>query len=304
MEPVIARLRRFVDLLAGDPQADRAVPPTGFTARLTVLTAGAMAFLAVFALALSLATGRLADRWAAELAKTSTLRISAPQGQMEAQTRAALGVLATTPGVSEARPLSADEQRALLAPWFGPDLPIETLPVPQLIEIIEDADGFDAAGLRARLQAEVPGAVLDDHTRWREPLVEAASRLRLLGFVSMALIAASTAAMITLAANAALAANAQVIRVMRLVGAQDVYIARAFVRRFTLRALIGAAAGTFAGTLAVLLLPRADAAGGFLTGLGFQGAHWLWPLVIPLLAAFVAFAATRSAALRTLKEQS
>lgn len=296
--------RRIMDFIAGDPQADRAVPPTGFTARLTFLSAAAMAFLAVFALALSLATGRLADRWSAELAKTSTLRISAPSGQMAAQTTAALAVLETTPGVAEARALDADEQRALLAPWFGPDLPVETLPVPQLIEIVEDADGYDAAGLRARLQAEVPGAVLDDHGRWREPLVEAASRLRLLGFVSMVLIAGATAAMITLAANAALAANAQVIRVMRLVGAQDIYIAGAFVRRFTIRSLLGAASGTLLGTLAVLLLPRADAAGGFLTGLGFQGWHWMWPLVIPVLAATVAFFATRQAALRTLKEQT
>ena len=297
-------LRRWLGILAGDPQADRAVPPTGFTARLTVLSAFAMAFLAVFALALSLATGRLADRWSSELAKTSTLRISAPAGQIDAQRDAALAVLQTTPGVASARALTDDEQRALLAPWFGPDLPIETLPVPQLIEIVEDDAGFDATGLRARLQAEVPGAVLDDHTRWRAPLVEAASRLRLLGIVSMILIAGATAAMITLAANAALAANAQVIRVMRLVGAQDIYIARAFIRRFTLRALTGAAAGTLAGTLAVLLLPRTDVAGGFLTGLGFQGWHWLWPLIIPILAAVVAFAATRHAALRTLKEQS
>ncbi len=297
-------LSRIMALLAGDPQADRAVPPTGFTARLTVFTAAAMAFLAVFALALSLATGRLANRWAAELAQTSTLRISAPADQMAAQTRAAMTVLETTPGVAQARPLTADEQRDLLAPWFGPDLPVETLPIPQLIEIIEDGDGYDATGLRARLQAEVPGAVLDDHTRWREPLVAAAGRLRTLGFVAILLIAASTGAMITLAANAALAANAQVIRVMRLVGARDIYIARAFVRRFTLRALTGAAVGMVAGILAVLLLPRADVAGGFLTGLGFQGWHWLWPLVIPPLAAIVAFFATRAAALRTLREQS
>jgi cell division transport system permease protein len=219
---------------------------------------------------------------------------------MDAQTLAALEVLCTTPGVADARALDEDEQRALLAPWFGPDLPVETLPIPQLIEVIADGDGYDTAGLRARLAAEVPGAVLDDHTRWREPLVEAASRLRLLGFVSIVLIAGATGAMITLAANAALAANAQLIRVMRLVGARDIYIARAFVRRFTLRALLGAAIGT----LAVLLLPSADAAGGFLTGLGFQGWHWLWPLTIPILAALVAFVATRQAALRTLQEQS
>jgi len=296
--------RRMLDLVMGDPLADRSVPPTGFTARLTVFTAGAMAFLAVFALALSMATGRLADRWASELARTSTLRISAPADQIDAQTAVALRLLNQTPGIAEARALDADEQRALLEPWFGPDLPVETLPIPQLIEIIEAGDGYDPAGLRARLQAEVPGAVLDDHTRWREPLVAAATRLRGLGILSVLLIAASTGAMITLAANAALSANAQVIRVMRLVGARDIYIARAFERRFTIRALLGAAAGTVAGAAAVLLLPAADTAGGFLTGLGFRGAQWLWLALIPPLAGLVAFFATRAAALRTLRAQS
>lgn len=298
------RLAAIIVMIAGDRDADRVVPKTGFTATLTVFTAGAMAFLAVFALALSLATDRLADRWAEELARTSTLRISAPEGQLGPQTEAALRLLQTTPGVASARALTTEEQRDLLTPWFGAELPLESLPIPQLIEIVEDGDGYDATGLRARLQAEVPGAVLDDHTRWREPLVEAASRLRGLGIVSLILIGGATAAMITLAAQAALAANSQVIRVLRLVGAQDSYIARAFVRRFTLRAMAGAGIGTLAGMVGILLLPRADIAGGFLTGLGFQGAGWLLPLLIPPLAAVVAFFATRTAALKSLKEQS
>lgn len=299
-----ASIRKVIELLAGDAQADKAVPPTGYTATLTLFSAGAMAFLAVFALALSLATGRLADRWGDELARSSTLRISAPSDQMTAQTEAALNVLATTKGVASARALDDDEQRALLEPWFGPDLPIEALPIPQLIEVIEDDEGFDPAGLRLRLAAEVPGAVLDDHTRWRRPLVRAAERLRLLGWVSLGLIMATTAAMITLAANSALAANTQVISVLRLVGARDVYIARAFVRRFTLRALGGATVGVILGSAAILLLPSADTGGGFLTGLGFRGLHWLWPLVIPPLAAIVAFIATRAAARRTLKDMT
>jgi cell division transport system permease protein len=301
---VIDRLRPFLALIKGDPQADRAVPPTGFTARLTVFTAGAMAFLAVFALALSFATGRVADRWAEELARTSTLRISAPEGQAVAQLAAAITVLETTPGIAQARALTPDEQRALLEPWFGPDLPIETLPIPQLVEIIEEDEGYDTKGLRARLQAEVPGAVLDDHTRWRAPLVDAAERLRALGWLVLLLIGAATAAMITLAAQSALSANAQVIRVMRLVGAKDTYIARAFVRRFTVRALIGAVIGVVTASALILLMPDAEVAGGFLTGLRFRGAEWIWPLLVPVLAAVVAFAATRHAAFRTLREQS
>ncbi|MFV2035275.1 MAG: cell division protein FtsX, partial [Halocynthiibacter sp.] len=112
--------------LLGDRQSDRVVPPSGITTQLTLFASGAMAFLAVFAMALSLATGRLAERWSSEFARSSTVRISAPAGQMEAQTRAAIEVLRTTPGVARARALDQAELRALLAPWFGPDLPLDT----------------------------------------------------------------------------------------------------------------------------------------------------------------------------------
>ncbi|WP_309668318.1 cell division protein FtsX [Tabrizicola sp.] len=280
----------------------RVVPPSGPTAILTTFTAGAMTFLCVFALALSLASGRLAERWSGALARTATIRLSAPADQMQMQTDAILALLATTPGVASSRALSDAEQRKLLEPWFGPDLPLETLPIPRLIEIVEDETGYDSEGLRQRLAAEAPGAVLDDHTRWRRPLAEAAVRLRLLGVLSIGLIGAAMAAMITLAAGAALAANAEVIRVLRLVGAKDSYIARAFVRRFTLRTLSGAAVGAAAGLLGVALLPAADAAGGFLTGLGFTGLGWLWPFALPPIAALVAFLSTRRAAFAKLKE--
>ena len=290
------------DILGGDAKADRVVPPSGYTANLTTFTAGAMAFLTVFALALSMATGRLADRWASELARSSTVRISAPLAEMDAQTRAAQDVLRTTPGVATSRIMGDEEQRLLLEPWFGPDLPVEDLPIPRLIEVVEDGAGFDAEGLRLRLAAEAPGAILDDHTRWRRPLVNAANRLRLLGWTAIGLIGLSMAAMITLAARAALSANAQVIQVTRLVGARDVYIARAFVRRFTIRALTGSLVGTALGAIAIALLPSAAAEGAFLTGLGFVGMQWFWPLAIPLVAAVVAFWATRTAALSTLRE--
>lgn len=291
-----------LSIFAADRQADRVVPPSGHTAWLTQFTAGAMAFLAVFALALSIAAGRLADRWSDALERTATVRLSAPEDQLDLQTKAVLGVLSTTPGVAAARALTDEEQRALLEPWFGPDLPVDALPLPRLIELTEDGNGYDSEGLKQRLAAEAPGAVLDDHTRWRRPLAVAADRLRLLGLLSIGLIAAATAAMITLAANAALAANAQVIRVLRLVGARDAYIARAFVRRFTLRALSGAVIGTGLGMIGVALLPSTEAAGGFLTGLGFTGAGWLLPLTLPPLAAVVAFVATRASAFRKLRE--
>ena len=43
---------------------------------------------------------------------------------MQLQTDAILAVLQTTPGIASYRALDDNETRALLEPWFGPDLPI------------------------------------------------------------------------------------------------------------------------------------------------------------------------------------
>ena len=297
-------MKAVIALILGDQLADRAVPPTGISARLTVFVAAAMAFLAIFALALSLTAGRVASGWADDLARSATLRLPADLDQTNEALRAAVNVLQTTTGVASARVLEPEEQRALLAPWFGPDVPVETLPIPQLIEILPDEDGYDLDGLRARLQAEVPGAMVDDHGAWRDPLLRAAERLRLTGWSVLALIGAVMAAMITLAAHASLAANAQVIRVLRLVGARDVYIAGAFVRRFTLRAGFGAVIGVVIGVAVLQIMPQANVAGGMDMAFGFIGLDWAWVVVIPLASAIVAFVATRAAAFRRLREQT
>ena len=297
-------MKAVFELILGDPQADRAVPPTGVTARLTVFVAAVMAFLAVLTLAISLTTGRVAEVWAQELAQSATLRLPVNPQTADALLLEALDVLETTPGVTSARALSAQEEQALLEPWFGPDLPLEALPIPQLIEIITDGETYDADGLRARLSAQVPGAVLDDHTAWRAPLLEAASSVRFVSWTVILLIGVTVAAMITLAAQASLAANAQVIRVLRLVGARDVYIARAFVRRYTVRAGFGAVVGVVIGAIVTTMMPQGGAGESILMGVGFDGAEWFLLPLIPLLSAVVAFFATRAAAFRRLREQT
>ena len=298
----MAGVRDIAASLLGPSDSGRIVPPTGLIAYLTVFTAAAMAFLAVFALALSFTSARVAKLWASELAQASTIRISAPPEQIATQVDRALEILRETPGVATARALAEEELENLLEPWFGPGLPIEELPIPRLIEITENRDGFDPEGLRLRLSAEVPGAILDDHTRWRRPLATAASRLRWLGGTAVALIGLSVAALIALAASASLSANSQVIAVLRLVGAEDTYVARAFVRRFTLRALIGGLAGTALAMILIALVGTRDAPETFLSSYGFAGSEWLAPLLVPLITAAVAFGATYVSALRKLRE--
>lgn len=295
-------LNQIREILVGEAGADRVVPSTGAAAWLTLLAAGCMAFLAVLALSLGSAAGSLAEAWSGALENTATVRISVPEDEMAAQTETVLRVLQSTPGISSVRVVDDAEKAALLETWLGSDIGVLALPLPGMIEVIERDGGPDLDALLLRLQGEAPGASWDDHDKWRLPLVKSAAQLRGIVWVSLALIALAFVAIIALAAQAALAANTVVISTLRLVGATDTYIARAFVRRFTLRATSGAIAGTLICTLILLALPDAEA-GSFLPSLRFSGAGWILPAGVPVFAGIVAFAATRYAALANLQRQ-
>ena len=291
------------NLIFSNRQWDRVVPPIGFTAILTVFTSAVMALLIVFTLALSLAASRLSNHWGDALALTSTLKISASPELMDQQVAKALSILRTTPGIKSVALLSMSEKRQLLEPWFGANMPIELLPLPALINIREEKNGYDDNSLRLRLLADLPSAVLDDHKVWRRPLVISGQKLSALAALSIFLMTLTSVAMVTLAARASLSASAQVISVLRLIGATDNYIASAFMRRFMLRSLGGATLGTSLASLTIyIFFNDGSTEPSILTGFGFQSSEWFWLILIPPIFGMVALFATWRAAQNTLGE--
>lgn len=289
----------LLGLLRGDPAADSTVPPSGATGHLTTLAAAAMALLAVLAIAAASTTGRVADRWAGALTGAATLEIPAdPDAAAQAADRA-LMILKQTPGIDSARRIGADEARRLLTPWMGDTSLLEDRDLPLMLAV-EETTELDRDALALRLAGEFPEAIYHRHDRWSGTVTAAAGRLRLLALSALALTFAVTAVVVTLAARASLAMNRQVIATLRLIGAQDSYIARAFVRRFTLRTLLGAVAGTVACALLLLLLPASEA--DAIPPLAPQGAlGWLALMIVPLGFGLLAFAVTRAAAFRELR---
>jgi cell division transport system permease protein len=289
------------NILVPDRYGKQIVPTNGVTTLLTFFTSASMAFLIVFSVAISFAADRLAHSWSDSLANSATLRVSAPKADLESQTEAALNVLSNTKGIASFRLLKEEEQQALLEPWFGPKVPIKNLPMPRLISIEEDENGYDRTGLRLRLAAEVPSAVLDDHTRWRQPLIKAAYRIWFLGWLSIGLIFFIVIAMMVLVTRAALSSNRKVIEVLRLVGATDQYIAAAFVRKFAFRAFFGSALGAMLASVTLFLLPSEVDQTAVLLGLRLEGMAWFWLIVVPLSFFVMTFLTARISSLSILK---
>ena len=180
---------------------------------------------------------------------------------MEEQARAALDVLRTTPGVRSVRMVDLAEQERLLEPWLGPDVPIESLPVPLMVEVEIDRTILDQAGLRERLAAEAPGAVYDDHAGWRQPLVVTAGRLGRFALGCLVALGLGMAAVAGMSARATLAGSGAEVATLRLVGARDGFIGGAPTHRSTMAALAGATVGTAAACILLALVPQRERAG-------------------------------------------
>ena len=286
--------------ILNNPEHLRVVPNTGVTKWLTTFTAGAMSFLAVVGLAFSLICSDLSNEWGQSL-KNSSIRLSASTDLLEKQTNMALAILEQTSGVESARLVGIGAKKKLLEPWLGVDFPLETIAMPALIEIRETEAGVDYEGLRLRLSAELPSAILDNHSEWRRPIEVVSKLVSQLGMFTVILIILSSISMVTMASNAALSANVKVLRVLRLVGAFDTFIVTAFVRIFTLRVFWGSLTGTVCAGLVLFLIPTFSEDLGILDVVSLEIKDKIYIACVPFLFAIISIFVTRNAVKSSLK---
>ena len=286
--------------ILNNPEHLRVVPNTGVTKWLTTFTAGAMSFLAVVGLAFSLICSDLSNEWGQSL-KNSSIRLSASTDLLEKQTNMALAILEQTSGVESARLVGIGAKKKLLEPWLGVDFPLESIAMPALIEIRETEAGVDYEGLRLRLSAELPSAILDNHSEWRRPIEVVSKLVSQLGMFTVILIILSSISMVNMASNAALSANVKVLRVLRLVGAFDTFIVTAFVRIFTLRVFWGSLTGTICAGLVLFLIPTFSEDLGILDVVSLEIKDKIYIACVPFLFAIISIFVTRNAVKSSLK---
>lgn len=282
----LARMRRS--------EAPPIVPMTGWSAPLTTIAAAAMGFLAVLTLMAGFAAERASAEWRKDLAGLATVQVSAEPEVLETRLARALEVVRTAPGIASARVLTEAEHLELIEPWVGGLETIDALPTPKLIELVVDGDGPDPERLQARLDRDAPGAIYDDHALWREPLAEAATAVGRLAWAATLLVVLAAAAMVALAARATLSAHLEIVRVIRLIGGEDRYIAGAFVRRLALRGFAGGMAGAGVGLLAIFALPGSGPDGVLGARALPEPMTWVAiALCVPIATALIAWVTAR-----------
>lgn len=237
------------------------LPRDWVSAWLVMAVSAAMGFLASLGLAAAGGADSLARSWTTDLSARATvsltLRADAPPNELAV----ALELIRATPGVASADLLSEADMRALLAPWLGEGPDLALLPLPVLIDVALQEGGPDPlASLARRLSGAGYDAQIDGHGEWVERLRPAANAMRSLAYGGLAIVAAAAALTVAIACSAALAAQARMVELLKLVGAEDGYVSGMFVRRFRNLSFVGSAAGA-AGAAATLALAAQLGAG-------------------------------------------
>lgn len=274
------------------------------------LAIGVMAFLAALAVGASLVAERTAEGWRAGLAAGFTVQILPPAaGAIEPvwqnEIDAAVSLLRRTPGVTRAELVSESDTHALVAPWLGSGALPSELPLPRLVDAtVAPGAVVDLSRLARQLKQTAPDSLLDDHSSWLLRLKQVADTVIWSTWGILALIALGTAAIVTFATRAGLAAHQPIVSLLHQMGARAGFIARAFEWHYCASAIVVSMLGTALAAALFLLAGGLETAGfepvPFLPPLGLGLAELPWLLVVPAAAGLIALATARLSVLAAL----
>jgi cell division transport system permease protein len=275
------------------------------------VTMTVMCYLACLALAGLIVINRAVENWDKGLSREITVQIQQlSESDIAAELTKATGILKTTKGVLKVEVLDRSVGLKLLEPWLGKS-GLEDLPIPRLIRVtIDEASPPDYKALEADLVANVKGVALDTHGRWRDELSRAGAKMSILSIAILVLIAVASMTLSAFGARAALDSNRETVEVLRLVGAENRFIAGQINRRFF---KLGIVAGTLGCLMALASLLALGWSSGFSNGslpngtltLMFApaGLGWLilrWLLVVPVVSTLFVAVAARLTLMRLL----
>lgn len=300
-----ARNDGFLSRLNAEP----ILPETSASGNALIAVIAVMSFLAAIALAALVLIVSASREWTSELQSGVTVQIKGADAEtIAADAAEALALLQSTEGVLLARAVSQEEAARLLEPWLGKGNVSDYLNIPALIEArVDDKLRADLDTLEAKIKAVAPGAVVDDHKAWRDRLETAARSGQALAGLVFLLIMGAAAAITAFAARASLAANAEIVSILHLVGATDAFVANEVQRRFLFLALKGSALGLILAALALGLIGFAmrasGGAAGFLPELKLGPGLLASLLLVPLALCLVTATTARRAVLTALSKE-
>jgi cell division transport system permease protein len=233
------------------------VPPSSIAGNALTVVIAIMTFLACLTAGAVYMVNRSAQAWVNDITSEITVELD-PVNTADIEQKMTLVslFLAKQKGITQVKPLTADDSAKLLEPWLGESTALSALPIPRLIAVeIDRSNPPDIELIKEALSQNFEGVTLDDHRRWQAEIKTLTRSAALGGLAVLGLVAAATVAVIVSATRSAMATNREIIEVLHFVGANERFISREFERHFLGLGIRAGLVGAIAAAIAFLLLP-------------------------------------------------
>lgn len=265
---------------------------------------GLMVFLLSLVFAGAISVSSSLSQWNIE--GTGRLTIEVPLHGVQNPESIIENILVTLqrmPGVARVKLVDNQEILKLLQPWVGQVNLLHDLTLPALIDVDTKLDAaINVSEMTSTLHQLSPGVRIEEHSHWQHTLQKLRFSLEIMAYLFISLIAATVMVTITLITRSSLATHASIIDVLRLVGANNGYIARKFQRRAFWLALKGGLWGAAVAIPILLLLNGLSLHLGISEALkpSLSFSLLLAILSLPFIVGGISFMAARFSVLRTL----
>jgi cell division transport system permease protein len=214
-----------------------------------------------------------------------------------------LTALQRVPGVERVNLVNNEELLKLFQPWVGQVDHIQDVALPALIDVdMKPGGGAAVSEIASILDHISPHIRLEEHSQWQHMLEKLRLSLEVMAYLFISLIGATVLITITLITRSSLATHASIIDVLRLVGANNSYIAQKFQKRAFWLALKGGLWGVAAALPTVFLLNWLSLHLGVSEALKPALGLTLWGILLslPFIVATISLVAARLSVFRTL----
>lgn len=222
-----------------------------------------LSVLGMLALSASFALSAMTERWSQGLANKVSVEIPASDSggdiiaprMVRSMTDDAAKILSAHPDVEQAAITQEKEVRALLAPWLGEDLAMDSIPVPGLISVtFREGSTPDLEKLQSQIREAAPTARIDTHEGWLGDVLRFTGALQFAAILLGLIIGATTLVAVAAGVKSKLSENKEELELLHLMGASDSYIARQLQRHTLFLSFQGGALGVIAGGILLFVI--------------------------------------------------
>jgi len=265
-----------------------------------------MVYLIALALFSVLSMNKISGQWDSALSAHITVQLPPAEltpADQPVDVEAILELLRSRPGIASAKLLDKADIDRLMEPWLGTPETTFSMPLPQLIAVtLQPAAQVDTRALSQEIRNISIDALVVDHKKGLEGLIDLAGWIRLISAGVIVLIGISAILMAVLITKMGLAAHAPVIELLHLMGAEDRYVAEQFQRHALSGGLMGGLIGLALSlaTFAVIEQITRGLDHSLVPNLSFSALQWAILFTLPLAAAGVTTLTVRLTVRRSL----